>query len=71
LEGRARRACRCGRSIPASEIPRAVLRSPLARFAENDVGVSFYESRGFERFETEEAELAGVETTQYWYRKEL
>jgi GNAT superfamily N-acetyltransferase len=50
---------------------RAVSFYELAALTENDVGVSFYESRGFERVETEEIELAGMETTQYWYHKEL
>lgn len=50
---------------------RGVTTCELAVLAENDVGVSFYESRGFDRFETDEVELAGVETTEYWYRKEL
>lgn len=50
------------RDVPAYE---------LAVLAANDIGVSFYESCGFERVETEEAELAGVAVTQHWYRKEL
>jgi ribosomal protein S18 acetylase RimI-like enzyme len=43
----------------------------LAVLTENDVGVSFYESRGFERVEIAETELAGIETTEYWYQKTL
>lgn len=43
----------------------------LAVLAENDIGISFYESRGFERRETEVTELAGVMTTEYWYQKEI
>ena len=50
------------RGVPAYE---------LAVLAANDIGVSFYESHGFERFETEKAELAGVEVTQHRYRKEF
>lgn len=43
----------------------------LAVLAENEVGVSFYESRGFDRFDETATELAGVEATEYWYRKKL
>jgi ribosomal protein S18 acetylase RimI-like enzyme len=43
----------------------------LAVLAENTVGVGFYESRSFERFDTRTVELAGVETAEYWYRKAL
>jgi len=43
----------------------------LAVLAENTVGVGFYESRGFERFDTHTVELAGVEATEYWYRKPI
>lgn len=43
----------------------------LAVMADNDVGVSFYETRGFERTDTRTVELGGVETTEHWYRKEL
>lgn len=43
----------------------------LAVMAENDVGVSFYEARGFERTDTRTVELGGVETTEHWYRKGL
>ncbi|PSQ17470.1 N-acetyltransferase [Halobacteriales archaeon QS_8_69_26] len=43
----------------------------LAVLADNEVGVSFYESRGFERFDEGTVELGGVETTEYWYRKEV
>jgi ribosomal protein S18 acetylase RimI-like enzyme len=43
----------------------------LAVLADNDVGVGFYESRGFERVDTREVELAGVPVTEHWYRKTL
>jgi GNAT superfamily N-acetyltransferase len=48
-----------------------VKRYRLGVLAENEVGVGFYESRGFERFDTWTVELAGVETAEYWYRKAL
>ena len=50
---------------------RGVSTYELAVLSANDVGVSFYESRGFDRFDTEDAMLAGAETTQLWYRKTL
>lgn len=50
---------------------RGVSRYELAVLAENELGIGFYASRGFERFDTRTVELAGVETTEYWYRKEL
>jgi ribosomal protein S18 acetylase RimI-like enzyme len=43
----------------------------LAVLADNEVGVSFYETRGFDRVGTDTAELAGVEAPEYHYRKEL
>lgn len=43
----------------------------LAVLAENDIGISFYESRGFERSEVNETELAGMEMSEYWYRKKI
>lgn len=54
--------------VEAALAQRGVSTYELAVLAENDVGVSFYESRGFERVGTETVELAGVETTEYWYR---
>jgi len=33
--------------------------------AANDVGVAFYEARGFERVDTDVVDLAGVEATEY------
>jgi GNAT superfamily N-acetyltransferase len=50
---------------------RGVSTYELAVLAENEVGVSFYESRGFERSETRETELADVKTTEHWYLKEI
>ena len=50
---------------------RGVSTYELAVLTVNDVGVSFYGSRGFDRFDTEEVVLAGVETSQHWYRKTL
>ena len=43
----------------------------LVVFAENDVGVSFYESSGFERVETREAEFGGESHEEYVYEKPL
>ncbi|MEF8887669.1 MAG: hypothetical protein V5A30_07655 [Haloarculaceae archaeon] len=39
--------------------------------ADNDVGVGFYGSRGFEQVATREVELAGVSVTEHWYSKTL
>lgn len=39
--------------------------------ADNDVAVSFYESTGFERVETDETELGGVTASEYIYRKRV
>lgn len=50
---------------------RGVTRYELAVLSENEIGIGFYESRGFERFDERTVELAGVETTEYWYRKRL
>ncbi|PSP73828.1 N-acetyltransferase [Halobacteriales archaeon QS_3_64_16] len=50
---------------------RGVSTYELAVLAANDVGVSFYEARGFDRFDIEDVVLAGVETSQHWYRKTL
>lgn len=38
---------------------------------ENDRGVAFYESTGFERVEEGESELMGVTVTEYIFRKRL
>lgn len=43
----------------------------LAVLAGNDVGVAFYEARGFDRIGSKTVELVGVEATEYWYRREL
>ena len=39
--------------------------------AENDRGVAFYESTGFERVDEGETELMGVTATEYIFRKRL
>jgi ribosomal protein S18 acetylase RimI-like enzyme len=57
--------------IESALVERGVTRYELAVLAENDVGIGFYEVRGFERFDERAVELAGVETTEYWYRKRL
>lgn len=43
----------------------------LEVLAANDVGVSFYEARGFERVTETETELAGVTAPAYVYHKEV
>ena len=48
-----------------AEVGSAFDRLRLVVFAENDVGVSFYESRGFERVETRESEFEGLEESVY------
>lgn len=50
---------------------RGVSTYELVVLAENDIGVAFYESHGFDRVETVENELTGVETTEHKYRKEF
>ncbi|MFB6152461.1 MAG: N-acetyltransferase family protein [Haloarculaceae archaeon] len=39
--------------------------------ADNEVGVSFYESTGFERVDERETEMKGVSADEYLYRKRL
>ncbi|WP_266075351.1 GNAT family N-acetyltransferase [Haladaptatus caseinilyticus] len=48
---------------------RTVERVRLSVFADNDVGVGFYESRGFER--VEEREATGFDAGEYVYEKVL
>jgi ribosomal protein S18 acetylase RimI-like enzyme len=48
-----------------------VTRYEVTVLADNEVGVEFYESRGFERFDVHTVDLAGFETTEYWYGKVL
>lgn len=43
----------------------------LTVLADNDAGVAFFESCGFERTGTESGELGGVAVEEYRYRKEL
>ena len=43
----------------------------LVVFAENDVGVSFYESSGFDRVETRDEAIDGETHTEYIYKKVL
>lgn len=50
---------------------RGVSTYELVVLAENDVGVTFYESHDFDRVETVKTKLAGVETTEHKYRKAL
>ncbi|MFC6962796.1 GNAT family N-acetyltransferase [Halocatena marina] len=50
---------------------RGVSTYELVVFAENDVGVNFYESHDFDRFETVETKFEGVETAEHKYRKQL
>ena len=57
--------------IESALADRGVTRYELAVLSENAVGIGFYESRGLECFDERAIELAGVETTEYWYRKRL
>lgn len=50
---------------------RGVTRYEVEVLADNDVGLSFYESAGFERVDEGERELAGVTVAEYVYSKPL
>lgn len=49
----------------AADLESAFDRLRLVVLAENEVGVSFYESRSFERVETRESEFEGLEESVY------
>lgn len=50
---------------------RGVTRYEAEVLADNDVGVSFYESSGFERVDEGETALAGVTVSEYVYAKQI
>lgn len=50
---------------------RGFKRLRLEVFAENDVGVSFYESTGFDRIDERELELGGQTHVEYVYGKDI